>query len=154
MKKLIPIRLARADSITDDLSEEASLALAEGKLGDSSEWHEITWKPSALNLVARMSARLFVGTELCGNEDWLRLSVQYTMNAHGAAYVLRRWPSLLRRPASWFLPKCQKLRETVAEARRLLLPVIEAKVKRRRELLLSGGEKQGASSRLDTILVC
>lgn len=47
-----------------------------------------------LRLIAR-SARIFVGHEVCRNEEWLAASIHYTENVFMTATILRMFPSYL-----------------------------------------------------------
>ncbi|KAK7743893.1 hypothetical protein SLS53_003915 [Cytospora paraplurivora] len=117
--------------VTDDISEEADLALGE-LLGDKEEWTTLTLKPLILELVARLSSRLFVGTELCRNEEWLQLARNYTLTAFAAGRALRTRPLALRPLLVWLLPEWRKARQDVRDARRILAPVISAVLERNR----------------------
>ena len=83
-----------------------------------------------LDLVARLSSRIFLGEELCRSEDWLKITVNYTVDLMFAAEKLRHVPGPLRWIAHWFLPEAQKLRAEVKQAGDIIRPVLE---KRRRE---------------------
>ena len=91
------------------------------------EWRDITLREQVLQLVARLSSRVFLGEEGAHNEAWLKITTEYTKTAYIAAYLLRLWPPILRPIVHWFLPPCRKLRAQVAEARRILLGIIEAR---------------------------
>jgi cytochrome P450 len=88
-------------------------------------WTEITYKPMLLQIIARVSSRVFLGPELCANRDWLRISEEYAVDSFIAARALRQWPSYLRPVVHWFLPECRKLRATLNAARRIIKPFIE-----------------------------
>ncbi|KAK1985682.1 P450 monooxygenase [Colletotrichum cereale] len=109
--------------LTDDIAAEATVALKQ-QLGSSTDWQEAPFKPIVQSLVARLSARIFVGTELCRHQGWLKVSTAYAVNVYSATYALRGWSPLLRWPVSWFLPECRTLRKTVAAARKILEPII------------------------------
>ncbi|ETS82300.1 hypothetical protein PFICI_07302 [Pestalotiopsis fici W106-1] len=94
------------------------------------KWHTVPMKEVVLRIVAQVSSRAFLGTELCRHEGWLRITREYTVNGFEAAEELRMWPSLLRPLVHWFLPKCRNLRKQVKEARQ----VINATLHKRREL--------------------
>ncbi|KUI73327.1 Dihydromonacolin L monooxygenase LovA [Cytospora mali] len=117
--------------VTDDISEEAGLALKE-ILGDKEDWTTVTLKPLILDLIARLSSRLFVGTELCRNKEWLHLAKNYTLDSFNAARALRSKPLALRRLLIWFLPEWHKVRQDVKDARRILAPVINARLESNR----------------------
>ena len=91
------------------------------------EWCDITLREQVLQLVARLSSRVFLGDEGARNEAWLKITTEYTQTAYIAAYLLRLWPPALRPVVHWFLPPCRKLRSQVAEARRIIVRVIEAR---------------------------
>lgn len=65
-----------------------------------------------LQLIARVSSRVFIGPELCTNEDWLRISKEYAIDSFIAARTLRQWHFSLRPIVHWFLPECRKVRAT------------------------------------------
>lgn len=88
----------------------------------------MTLKPFVLGMVARLSSRLFVGEDLCRNEEWLELSKNYTLDTFAAARVLRSWPFALRPLMAYILPEWRKIRQDVADARRILAPVVERRL--------------------------
>ncbi|KAH8839115.1 hypothetical protein MCOR27_010477 [Pyricularia oryzae] len=109
--------------LTDEISDEASAALQE-QLGDNiQEWQEASVKPIVRNLNARLSARVFVGPELCRNKAWLDVSTSYAAQCGVAAFKLQAWPRVLQWPVSLFLPECRVLRRMAADARRILAPI-------------------------------
>lgn len=68
-------------------------------------------------MVARVSTLVFIGEKVCRDEDWINVSVNYTIDAFTAARELRRWPSILRPIVHWFIPATQKLRKHLSVAR-------------------------------------
>lgn len=97
------------------------------------DWNELTLKPFVLQLVARLSARVFVGPELCRNPEWLEVSKNYAVDTFMAARALRRYPFFLRRLVHWFIPECQRIRRDLREVRRILKPIIEQRLERNRQ---------------------
>jgi hypothetical protein len=88
----------------------------------------MTLKPFVLDLVARLSSRLFVGEELCRNDEWLHLAKNFTLDTFAAGRVLRSWPFALRPIVVWLLPEWNKVRQGTADARRILAPVVEKRL--------------------------
>lgn len=84
-------------------------------------------------MVARISTLVFMGENICRDEDWINVSVNYTIDAFMAARELRRWPSILRPFAHWFLPTTQKLRKHLAVAHSIVDREIE-----KREMIRAG----------------
>lgn len=117
------------------ISPELGMIHAKGDI----EWHTIPMTDVILQLVARISSRVFLGPELCRNEAWLRITREYTVTAFLAGEKLRTWPEFMRPLVHWFLPGCRKLRKEVSEAR----SIIQSTVDRRRQLkdeLVAGGK--------------
>lgn len=83
--------------------------------------------------MVQLSSRLFVGTELCRNKEWLHLAKSYTLDSFAASRSLRSWPMPLRRPLSWILPEWRTVRRDVRDARRVLAPVIKDRLERNRQ---------------------
>ncbi|OGE47195.1 hypothetical protein PENARI_c056G12104 [Penicillium arizonense] len=114
--------------ITEELVDETSSAVEE-LFGVPEAWTEITYKPKIVQLVARVSSRVFLGQELSANEDWIRLSTDYAVDAMVAARKLREWHFCLRPIVHWFLPECRKIRKRMVEARKIIMPVVERRRK-------------------------
>ncbi|KAF6810887.1 cytochrome p450 monooxygenase [Colletotrichum plurivorum] len=112
------------NQITEPLSSEAKFAV-DLKFGTSNEWHEFNLKEDILDLVARLSSRVFLGSEVCRDEAWLHITKSYTVNAFIGAETMRIYPSWLRGVAHWFMPQCKVLRQQVADSRRIIEPVLE-----------------------------
>ncbi|KGO53629.1 Cytochrome P450 [Penicillium expansum] len=115
--------------IVEELADETNKAVDE-LFGNPETWTEITYKPKLLHLISRISSCVFIGPELCANEDWMNISTEYAVDSFIAASALRQWSFTLRPIVHWFLPECRKLRANLAQARRILKPVIH---KRRNE---------------------
>ncbi|EZF29197.1 Dihydromonacolin L monooxygenase LovA [Trichophyton interdigitale] len=127
----LPVHLKQA------VSREATETIRD-KFTDNEEWHEIPIKETIVKIVARMSSRVFLGEELCRNEEWLRITAEYTVNLFIAVNELMTWPTYVRPIVQWFLPPCQRLRQQVADARRLIQPVIDARHAENEELRRQG----------------
>lgn len=88
------------------------------------EWQELFLLQRIPQIVARISSRVFVGQDLCRDSRWLRIAVNYTADSVAGARVIARWPKIMQPLVHWFLPECQKVREHVKEARKLMGPFI------------------------------
>src|SRR5947209_2029806 len=90
------------------------------------------------NIVARITARITAGPELCRNPEWQRLIVDTTINAMKAAQIIRfvyppRWRWLSR----WFFSGSRNVNKGRKAAARLLAPIIE----KRKAAIKDGAEK-------------
>ncbi|KAJ0108738.1 cytochrome p450 [Diaporthe amygdali] len=123
--------------LTMPLSQQATTGLQQ-LLSDSPEWHEITAHVEIARLVSRMSTRIFMGEEMCRNEEWVGAVSDYTRIAFDTANMLRTWPGFMRPIVHWFLPSCQEVRAKLAVARRILQPVVEERKALKAEALARG----------------
>jgi hypothetical protein len=99
------------------------------ELPRADDWTPVHIHPKLLRIVARVSGRVFVGPELCCNEEYLEAAIQYTvevMNARRAIDNMRPW----KRPLlAWRLPEVRLLDERFRRAEAFLRPVVEARMK-------------------------
>ncbi|KAG5655316.1 hypothetical protein KAF25_010468 [Fusarium avenaceum] len=109
--------------------------LVDGRL-NYSEWQDIQIQDATLDLVARLSSRVFLGDEICRNEAWLKITKDYTVLAFTAAAKMNLVPALFRPLAMWLDPTCKQLRAALAGAQSIMAPVIEA----RRKLVVEAQE--------------
>ncbi|KAK7418755.1 hypothetical protein QQX98_003773 [Neonectria punicea] len=107
--------------ITEDFASETVAAFQD--LFNDSE--EIALKPKLLDLIARFSTRVFIGPELCTNNEWLDITTMYTLDSFIAAHALRSWPAITR------------LIE-MRDARRIIQPVLEDQRARNRKAREAG----------------
>ncbi|KAK5167155.1 uncharacterized protein LTR77_007885 [Saxophila tyrrhenica] len=108
--------------------------------GESEEWQTQPLKEAILNLVARLSSRVFLGKDLCRDPAWLNISKNYTVDVFMAANLMRLVPGPLRPLLYWFIPTNTRLRREVRDARQLILPEVERR-RKRAEDALEAGEK-------------
>lgn len=97
------------------------------------EWREYVVKEHALELVSRLSARTFLGAEMCRNDEWLAITKSHSVNAFLSADILRPYPPWLRDVVHWFVPACKTLRQQVADARRIIEPFLAERRRIRRQ---------------------
>ncbi|RHZ62804.1 putative cytochrome P450 monooxygenase [Aspergillus thermomutatus] len=121
----IRIKLTQSlGNVTKPLSDETSIVLEEHWSNDAN-WHEVALKSSILKIVAQLSSKVFLGDKICRNPDWLRITVDYTVDCFLAAQELRLWPWLIRPIVANFLPSCRKIRQELKEATKIITPVLE-----------------------------
>lgn len=89
------------------------------------EWHALNAKTTMVEIVARISSRVFLGLELCRNPAWLRITADYTVNVFFGVMALKKWPKYLH-PFVWrFVPEVRTVRDQIQEAVNLIQPVVE-----------------------------
>lgn len=104
----------------------------------SIEWREITPSRNILGLISRLSSRVFMGEEMCRDEEWIKASSEYTTAAFGHGDKLRAWPRSLRPLVHWFMPEAREVREKLNSARRAIKPLIERRETRKAEAVARG----------------
>ncbi|KAH7374568.1 ent-kaurene oxidase [Plectosphaerella cucumerina] len=112
------------------ISEEVIKAMAL-ELPQTSEWEEVDINKKLLRIVAIISGRIFVGPELCHDEKYLDVAINYTVDVMIAAYVVGMVPPWMRPWVAPRLPMVKKLQTRIREADEFLRPV----VKERREAM-------------------
>ncbi|EEA24836.1 cytochrome P450 monooxygenase, putative [Talaromyces marneffei ATCC 18224] len=114
--------------ITKAISEEMTDVLHHQWTEDA-EWHAINLKNTMLEVIAQLSSRIFLGPELCRNMDWQRITIDYTVNIFMAVAAVKRYPKPLHLLVQWILPETRVVRVQMAEARRIIQPVIDQRKK-------------------------
>jgi cytochrome P450 monooxygenase-2 len=94
--------------------------------------------PAIRDIIARMSSRVFLGHELCRQEDWLHIMKNYTVDLFAAVPALQKYPVGLRRHIAWLFPECRRVRDHYWKARAVIEPVIAKREETRRAALAAG----------------
>lgn len=122
------------DLLTEPVVDETCASLGD-VLGDNdAEWQTINLRTCMHQIFTRLSSRVLVGKSLCRSERWLFIASNYYWMSLTAAAKLARYPSLVRRLASYFSSDCRTIRRMLQDAHALLDPEVEA---RRPELAAS-----------------
>ncbi|KAL7619650.1 hypothetical protein AAE478_010191 [Parahypoxylon ruwenzoriense] len=80
----------------DDIVEEVNLCLGESWGLDTEEWREVSVYSTMLNLIARLSTRVFVGLPLCRNPDFLKVCSEFIRNVVLVAVAINVFPGFLK----------------------------------------------------------
>lgn len=123
--------------ITSFLVDEAIETLRD-IFGDENQWQTRVMKDSIGDMVARLTSRVFLGSEICRNKEWLEVAKTYAMDSFVAQNHLRMCPAPLRPFLHWIIPSCARLRKGVREARRLIDPEVQSRKKRAEEAIRAG----------------
>lgn len=86
----------RLSSFADDIVDELAACLAENWGVDEENWREVSVYDTMLDVVARLSNRVFVGKALCDNKDYLRASMTFDKNVVVQAAALNLLPKFLK----------------------------------------------------------
>ncbi|KAK5313775.1 hypothetical protein LTR93_010772 [Exophiala xenobiotica] len=112
--------------VVPDVADELEYAFGI-ELPPAKECTNITLYPTIMRIVARLASRVFVGPELCRNEDWLRLSTAYTETSFNSIKAIKKYPSWLRPLMAYFTPEVMEVRKMIRDAQSILEPVIRTR---------------------------
>ena len=72
------------------------------------------------NLVARMSAKVFMGYPACRNQEWLKISIDFTFDMFLAAFTLRMFPPWMHWLVAHFVPARWRIRRQMKTAKKIV----------------------------------
>ncbi|RAL12479.1 cytochrome P450 [Aspergillus homomorphus CBS 101889] len=112
----------RLGSLTHAVKDELDFALAQELPSNltADDWTPVCIYNLILRIVARISARIFVGLPTCRNEEWLNLSIDFTGDVFLTMAILRRFPRLLRPLIAPLIPRYWAIRRGLGTANRLI----------------------------------
>ncbi|KAH8668636.1 ent-kaurene oxidase [Xylariales sp. PMI_506] len=113
--------------VTEDLIDETTSSLHD-ILGDDAEWKQVFFKDAVLDIVARLSSRVFLGKDMCRDKRWLEIAKRYTIESFVGSFIMRMAPSLLRPIVYWFIPQCRFCRGAIRDAHKIIDPEVERRV--------------------------
>jgi hypothetical protein len=99
------------------------------------DWTAVNVNAVLVRIIAIVSGYIFLGPELCRNEEYMRLSCGYTVDAFTCVMILRALPTWVRGIAKWFIPHYYRIGDYRKRVRNFLVPII----KERRDALSKPG---------------
>jgi cytochrome P450 len=113
------------------------------------EWQVKPLKQTILPIAAQVSARIFLGPELCRNPEWLSVAIGYTINASMAGKALRLYPKFMVPLVHNYVPAMRRARNDINKARQLIGPILQ---KRRQDFIDARASGNNYAKRsLDTV---
>jgi cytochrome P450 len=110
-------------TLIPSLKEELDFAL-QAEILDCKDWTPVHINEITIGIVARVSARVFVGPNLCRNEKWLYTSIHFTKNLGLTRNLLRLFPAVLRPIAARVLPSYWRIYSNLSAAQHMIGPII------------------------------
>ncbi|KAI0202679.1 cytochrome P450 [Astrocystis sublimbata] len=110
--------------VTADLVDE-TIATTDDVFGTSDKWATRMIRDDMLEVVARVSSRVFLGPDLCRNRRWLEIAKTYTVDTFALSFLMRMTPAFIRPLAYLAVPYSSRLRKSVRDAHKLILPEVE-----------------------------
>lgn len=123
--------------ITEDLVEEATDSNHD-IFGESEEWRTTKIKADALQMVARLSSRVFMGKPLCRDQRWLDIAKGYTVHIFTVQRELRKISTWIRPIQYWFTKSCTEIRKEYGNATSLINDEVARRDAEARKALAAG----------------
>ncbi|POS81394.1 ent-kaurene oxidase [Diaporthe helianthi] len=125
--------------VTNDLVDETTSGLAD-LYGDHfvNQWRTVVLKQSVLDLIARLSSRVFLGKGLCREHRWLEIAKTYAVDAVHATFALRMVNPLIRPVYHWLMPEFKRCRQAVKDAHKMIDKEVLKRRKKVDEYLSAG----------------
>ncbi|GAB0141471.1 hypothetical protein EsHS_00002064 [Epichloe bromicola] len=92
-------------------------------------WTEVDVQQSMRMLVARMSAKIFMGYPACREDEWLKVSINFIYDMFMAAFSLRMFPPWLQPIVAHFVPARWRIWKQMEVARRFVEDLTQKHVK-------------------------
>ncbi|KAL0262791.1 hypothetical protein SLS55_001764 [Diplodia seriata] len=137
--KLTPSLGSIIPIVKDELDFALKKETPDCKETGAGKWVEVQINAILLKIVARISARVFLGEKGCRNEEWLATSIEYTENVFRTVMTLRMFPAFLHPFIAVGLPSYWRVHSNLATAKRIISPEVR---ERRRLESDSGGEEE------------
>lgn len=111
------------------IASEAHFALRDFFPYGVKDWTRIKPFECVLKSVTQVSARLFVGEDLCRDAAWSKAASNATLSAFDTAYAIKKWPAWLRPIFCHSVPEYKSLMQARADATRILKTAAAARVR-------------------------
>ncbi|KAK0212153.1 cytochrome P450 [Desarmillaria ectypa] len=107
-----------------DVQDEIQAAFKDN-IPMTEDWIEVPAYKTFLQIICRASNRMFIGSPLCRNRDYIKLNINYTISVITCAHLINLFPPLLKPiVGSIFTPR----RRAVAKMERLLGHIIRERL--------------------------
>lgn len=121
----VKVDLTRNISKTLEVLQDEMKFAAEQNIGPCVDWTPIAVYGRILRIVALISGRVFVGAPLCRDEEWINMSINYTVDSVKASYTLWTYKPWQRPFVAPIIKEPRRIRKHYADAERLLSPFIQ-----------------------------
>ncbi|KAF1847371.1 cytochrome P450 monooxygenase [Cucurbitaria berberidis CBS 394.84] len=89
------------------------------------DWTEVPVVDRITQIVARVSSRMFGGTTLSENAEWVQASIDFALDGFVGAQKLKKIPKIFRPVASRFIPEITKIAGHYRAAEKASMDMIE-----------------------------
>lgn len=86
----------KLSSFTTDIVDELDVCLTENWGSDTENWREVKVYDTMLDVISRLSTRVFVGEQLCHNQQFLQAARTFDKNVVVSAAAINLLPGFLK----------------------------------------------------------
>ncbi|KAI9902259.1 hypothetical protein N3K66_004076 [Trichothecium roseum] len=121
---------ALTDKLTPQLNHYLSWAVEELdhswdlEIPQCDDWTKVDVQPAIANLVARMSAKVFVGDAACRDPNWVRISTELTKDIILSAWCLRLFPTWSLYLVQYLVWPLWRVKSQIRESKKIISRVI------------------------------
>lgn len=88
------------------------------------DWTEVDVVDRITQIVARVSSRMFGGTTLSHNKEWIQSSINFATDGFIGAQALKRYPEFMKRFVAPWIPAIRNIRNHYAAAEKAAIPLL------------------------------
>ncbi|PSR87239.1 ent-kaurene oxidase [Coniella lustricola] len=110
------------------VAEEVDLAFQE-EIPQTTEWTSVPLNKHLLRIVSKVSGRIFVGPELCRTDEYVDISINYTLEVNNATQAISAMKPSERAAKGEDLPEVKALKAREKRAQEFIRPLVEARKK-------------------------
>ncbi|KAI0550324.1 putative cytochrome P450 [Xylaria curta] len=89
------------------------------------DWTPVPVVDRLTQVVARVSSRMFGGTRLSENKEWIKASIAFAIDGFIGAQAIKQYPQTLRPIVQYTIPALRKISEHYRAAERAAVPLLE-----------------------------
>ncbi|KAI0482757.1 cytochrome P450 [Xylariaceae sp. FL0804] len=86
----------------------------------SDEWTEVFIEHILRMLVARMTAKVFMGSPVCRDPEWLRISIDFSVDLFTTAFTMKLFPPWMYPFVAYLIPARYRTKRQLAQGRKLV----------------------------------
>jgi cytochrome P450 len=114
------------ESMVDPVYDEIVRSFGDN-IPPTDEWVEINISDKMVVIVARASSRMFGGTTLSRNVEWIRTNIEFATDAFLGAQKIKRYPSFLKPIAAILIPEISKIKKHYQLASEVIVPLLSSR---------------------------
>ncbi|KAK2030372.1 cytochrome p450 monooxygenase [Colletotrichum zoysiae] len=111
-------------TVMDHVQEETKDAF-EDSFPPCEDWTEVDVVDRITQIVARVSSRMFGGTTLSRNREWIQSSIDFATDGFIGAQALKKYPEFLKPAVARLIPAIQNIKNHYAAAERAAIPLLK-----------------------------